>query len=182
MRLYDGTTFINSDISEDGENHYHSDHLEDHIPKTLPYDLALRINKDGNMPQLRFNEDGEWHDFAPEGGTGLKAGPWFPYLGLSAGDRLSDHRVDRPKPTKSAGKINKAPAAASSAAADGAGAEQKAHHEEGAGAAADGEEDDSVQPPQKKTRVAEPVPTAVPESISWFNAFINWSRGKLFSI
>jgi hypothetical protein len=49
-----------------------------HIPKTLPFDLALRIGKDGNMPQLRFNEDGEWHDFAPEGGTGLKARPWFP--------------------------------------------------------------------------------------------------------
>ena len=92
--------------------------------------------------------------------------------------------MGRPKPTKSAGKINKAPAAASSAAADGAGAEQKAHHEEGAGAgaAADGEEDDSVHPPQKKARVAEPVPTAVPESISWFNPFINWSRGMLFSI
>ena len=27
------------------------------------------------MPQLRFNEDGQWHDFAPEGGTRLKAGP-----------------------------------------------------------------------------------------------------------
>ena len=182
--LDNGSTVIHPDISEDGEFHFHHGLLKDYIPKTLPYDLALRINKDGNMPQLRFNEDGEWHDFAPEGGTGLKAGPWFPYLTLSKDARLSDHRVNRPRAVKSAGKINKAPAAASSAAADGAGAEQKAHHEEGAGAgaAADGEEDDSVQPPQKKTRVAEPVPTAVPESISWFNAFINWSHGKLFSI
>ena len=83
--LFNGTTVINSDISEDGERHIHPALLEDRIPETLPYDLALRINKDGNMPQLRFNEDGQWHDFAPEGGTGLKAGPWFPYLKLCPG-------------------------------------------------------------------------------------------------
>ena len=77
---------------------YHNDHLEDYIPKTLPYDLALRINKDGNMPQLRFNEDGEWHNLAPEGGTGMKAGPWFSYLYLYPGERLSDHPVNRPRP------------------------------------------------------------------------------------
>ena len=53
------------------------------------------------MPQLRFNEDGEWHDFATEVGTGLKAGPWFPYLLLSPDDRLSDHRVDRPESVQS---------------------------------------------------------------------------------
>ena len=47
------------------------------------------------MPQLRFNEDGQWHDFEPEGGTGLKAGPWFPYLNLYGDARLSDHRFDR---------------------------------------------------------------------------------------
>ena len=63
-----GSTCILSDISEDGK--YKSGRIpKDQIPKTLPYDLALRINKDGNMPQLWFNEDGEWHDFAPEGGT-----------------------------------------------------------------------------------------------------------------
>ena len=78
--LSSGTTDIRSDISEDGELHLHYELLKDLIPKTLPYDLALRISKDGNMPQLRFNEDREWHDFASEGGTGLKAGPWFPYL------------------------------------------------------------------------------------------------------
>ena len=50
----------------------------------------------------------------------MKAGPWFLFLRLmGADDRLIDHRVHRPKPTKSAGKINKAPAAASAAAADG---------------------------------------------------------------
>ena len=89
------------------------------------------------MPQLRFNEDGEGHDFAPEGGTGLKAGPWFPYLGLSPGARLSDHRVNRPKGSKSAGKTKTAPAGA--AVADGA----------GAAAFDDGE---SLPPPQKKAR------------------------------
>ena len=102
MGLFCGSTVIRSDISEDGEQHVHYGLLRDHIPKTLPYDLALRINKDGNMPQLRCNDDGQWHDFAPEGGVGLKAGPWFPYLWLTTNDRLSDHRVNRPKGSKSA--------------------------------------------------------------------------------
>ena len=53
------------------------------------------------MPQLRFNEDGQWHNFVPEGGTGLKAGPWFPYLYLFPDARLSDHRVDRPESVQS---------------------------------------------------------------------------------
>jgi hypothetical protein len=120
--LDSGRTVIDSDISEDGERHYHPGLLKDYIPETLPYDLALRISKDGNMPQLRFNEDGEWHDFAPEGGVGLKAGPWFPYLLLSPGDRLSDHRVNRgPRPVKGAG-MNNSLAASTAPASDGAGA------------------------------------------------------------
>ena len=121
MDLYDGTTGINPDISRDGEQHIHGGHLEDYIPKTLPYDLALRINKDGNMPQLQFNEDGEWHDFAPEGGVGLKAGPWFPFLELHPGNRLSDHRVNRPRPVKGAG-MKKSLAPSAAPASDGAGA------------------------------------------------------------
>ena len=44
-----------------------------------------------------------WHDFAPEGRAALKAGPWFPYLVLFGDGLLSDHRVDRPRATKSAG-------------------------------------------------------------------------------
>ena len=142
--LDDGTTAVGSDISEDGEDHYHSGLLKNRIPKTLPYDLALRIIKDGNMPQLRFNEDGQWHDFAPEGETGLKAGPWFPYLGLYPGDRLSDHRVNRPRPVKGAG-MKKSLAPSASAASDGAGAaavdvdeppllpQKKAQHDEAGG-------------------------------------------------
>ena len=115
VNLCDGTTVIRSEISQDGEDHLHPRHLKDYIPKTLPlrlkdyipktvpYDLALRINKDGNVPQIQFNEDGEWHDFAPDKAA-LKAGPWFPFLQLnSAATRLSDHSVNRPKPTKSAG-------------------------------------------------------------------------------
>ena len=47
--------------------------------------------------------------------------------------------MHRPRAVKSAGKINKAPAAASTAAADGAGA-------------AVGENDESVPLPQKKAR------------------------------
>ena len=57
--LFDGSTCITSDISKDGEEHFYHGLLKDHIPETLPYDLALRINKDGNMPQLWFNEDGQ---------------------------------------------------------------------------------------------------------------------------
>ena len=55
------------------------------------------------MPQIRFNEDGEWHDFATEVGNGLKVGLWFPFLHLWPDDRLSDHRVNRPRPVKGAG-------------------------------------------------------------------------------
>ena len=74
------------------------------------------------MPQLRFNEDGQWHDFAPEGGTGLKAGPWFPMLWLEgAAVRLSDHRVNRPRPVKGAG-MKKSLAPSAAPASDGAGA------------------------------------------------------------
>ena len=58
--LSSGSTAMYPGISEDGGGHYHPRHLKDYIPKTLPYDLALCINKDGDMPQLRFNEDGEW--------------------------------------------------------------------------------------------------------------------------
>jgi hypothetical protein len=94
--LRGGTTVIDSNISQDGEQHYHYGHLKDHIPKTNPYDVALRCDKDGNVPQIQFNDDGVWHDFAPEGRITLHAGPWFPLLGLSDGDRVSDLCVDRP--------------------------------------------------------------------------------------
>jgi hypothetical protein len=138
VNLSGGTTGINSDISRDGEQHLHLNHLKDYIPKTRPYDVALRITKDGNVPQIQFNDDAVWHDFAPDRAA-VKAGPWFPYLELcGANDRLSDHCVHRPKPTKSAGKTSKAPAAAPAAAsADGAGA-------------AEGKDDESVPPPQEK--------------------------------
>ena len=144
MSLDNGTTDIGSGISRDGQDHFHIDHLEDHIPETKPYDVAVRITKDGNLPQIQFNDDSVWHDFAPEGGTALKAGLWFPYLWLTGDDLLSDHRVDRPRATKSAG-MKRKPASnpAPAPAGDGAGA-----------AAADG--DDCAPPPQtKKARDAE---------------------------
>ena len=85
--------------------------------------MALRITKDGNLPQIQFNDDSVWHDFTPEGGAALKAGPWFPYLYLGGGDILSDHRVDRPRATKSAGmKCKPASDPAPAPAGDGAGA------------------------------------------------------------
>ena len=67
---YKSTARVNlffSDISRDGEQHHHRGHLKDYIPKTLPYDVALRISKDGNVPQIQFNDDAVWHDFAPSG-------------------------------------------------------------------------------------------------------------------
>jgi hypothetical protein len=51
------------------------------------------------------NDDGVWHDLSPDR-VSLNAGPWFPFLALYGDIRLIDHRVDRPKPTKSAGKPN----------------------------------------------------------------------------
>ena len=94
-----------------------------------------------NVPQIQFNDDDVWHDFAPDRAA-LKAGPWFPFLQLyNAADRLSDHSVHRPRAVKSAGKIHQAPAAAASAASAA----------DGADAAADGA-GESVPPPQKKAR------------------------------
>ena len=110
-----------------------------------PFDLAVRCYAVSNVPQSQFNDDSVWHDFAPDRAA-LKAGPWFPMLWLySANERLSDHFVHRPKPTKSAGKTIKAPAAlAAAAAADGV----------GAGAAADDDDDCAPSPQIKKARDA----------------------------
>ena len=74
--LDSGTTRIGSDISQDGEDRFHPGHLEDRIPKTLPFDLALRIDKDGNVPQIQFNDDSVWHDFAPDRAA-MKTGPYM---------------------------------------------------------------------------------------------------------
>ena len=95
VELANGTTFTRFDISEDGRHHYYESLLKDYIPKTLPYDVALRITKDGSSPQIQFNDDAVWHDFVPEGGAALKAGPWYPYLMAFPGECLSDHRVNR---------------------------------------------------------------------------------------
>ena len=138
--LYNGTTFIGTGISQDGQGHRHQDHLGPHIPEA-PFDLAVRCEAVSNVPQIQFNDDDVWHDFAP-GRAALKAGPWFPFLELyGAAIRLSDHSVHRPRAVKSAGKISKAPAASASAAAAA----------DGAGATSD-EHDESASPPQKKGR------------------------------
>ena len=36
--------------------------VKPYMPKTVPFDLALRCDRDGNVPQVQFNEDGVWHD------------------------------------------------------------------------------------------------------------------------
>jgi hypothetical protein len=92
VALEDGSTFINSALSRDGQKHDHPGHLEDYIP-TAPYDLSLRCHypcdADGHVPQIQFNENGVWHDFNNEldGGAALypvegRGGPWFPFLAL----------------------------------------------------------------------------------------------------
>jgi hypothetical protein len=139
VRLDNGSTVIGTDISQDRQRKYHLFHLGPHIPKA-PFDLAVRCEAVSNVPQIQFNDDDVWHDFAPDRAA-LKAGPWFPYLRLEDADvRLSDHSVHRPRGVKSAGKIHKAPAAAASAAAA-----------DGAGAAVDST-DEILPPPQKKAR------------------------------
>ena len=47
-----GTTFIRTDISLDGQQHHHHGHLKDHLPETKPYDVAFRIS---TATCLRFN-------------------------------------------------------------------------------------------------------------------------------
>ena len=50
-------------------------------PQTQAYDVARPSHQPGrqHLPQIQFNEDGEWRDFAPNG-IGLKAGPWVSFL------------------------------------------------------------------------------------------------------
>jgi hypothetical protein len=76
VALDNGSTCIGTDISEDGQQHYHDDHLGPHIPEA-PFDLAVRCEAVSNVPQIQFNDDDVWHDFVP-GRAALKVGPWFP--------------------------------------------------------------------------------------------------------
>ena len=112
VELGNATAFVGPNISGDGEEHDHYSLLKDYIPTTKPYDLAMRCDKDGNVPQIQFNDDGMWHDFASDGRLALKPGPWFPFLTLHDDDRLDNLCVHRPRATKSAGKTLKRKAAA----------------------------------------------------------------------
>jgi hypothetical protein len=90
--LRNGSTRIRPDISQVGQDHDHPGHLRPHIPEA-PFDLAVRCEAVSNVPQIQFNDDDVWHDFAPDR-VALKAGPWFPFLTLYNDDvRLSDHSV-----------------------------------------------------------------------------------------
>jgi hypothetical protein len=95
-----GTTAIETSASSDGEYHHYSKHF----PPLPSGAVSLQIIE-GNIPQIQFNDDGVWHDFAPDGAV-LKAGSWFPYLYLDGTVSLGDHSITqaRKKPTKSAQK------------------------------------------------------------------------------
>jgi hypothetical protein len=127
-----GCTLIEAEMSLDGERHRHSalhpfqslDREHKVASIDMPREVALRIDTDGLVPQVQFNEDGVWYDFAPrpdgEARAALKEGPWFPYLNLHhCSNRLSDIRVDHPRPTKGAGMVRAAGEGAD--AAEGAG-------------------------------------------------------------
>ena len=117
VHLGSGTTFIRRLLSEDGRLHCHQTHLQHEIPKTTPYEVALRCEPGSNVPQIQFNDDGTWHDFAPvakqgslklghrtcQAGAGLARaglvpGAWYPYLMLNQSARLSDHVVEHLEP------------------------------------------------------------------------------------
>jgi hypothetical protein len=64
MDLHDGTTRIFSGLSQDAQDHSHLSHVGPYIPKA-PFDLALRCEAVSNVPQIQFNDDNVWHNFAP---------------------------------------------------------------------------------------------------------------------
>lgn len=82
-------------ILHSGQHFSRGHNIRPHTPQA-PFDLALRCAAVSNMPQIQFNDDGVWHDFAPEGRTALMPGPWFPGLILRPGDCLRDHCLDEP--------------------------------------------------------------------------------------
>lgn len=125
VTMYDGATDIDTGISQDSHQHLtFPSHLNYRIPDA-PYDVALRCDKDGNVPQIQFNNECAWHDFAP-GRAALSEGPYFPFLQLSHGDKLSSHSIVRPKATKSAGKAGKEAMAAKAAGAGASSASRPA--------------------------------------------------------
>ena len=64
------------------------------MPKTVPFDLALRCDRDGNVPQVQFNEDGVLHDFvAHRQRIALKCSPG---MVTSLIGSVSDFRVQSP--------------------------------------------------------------------------------------
>jgi hypothetical protein len=96
VHLGSGTTYTNVDMSLDLKTTSQPDFLQDLIPETSPYTVALRCDRDGNVPQIQFQEDGVWHDFAPERAA-VRAGPWYVFMDLYQGDYMHDHIVQKPK-------------------------------------------------------------------------------------
>jgi hypothetical protein len=92
VSLYNGTAIIRPDMSLDGKKHLHSDYLQRFIPKSRPYNVAVRCQAVSNVPQIQFNNDGVWHDFAP-GRVALK----YSAKANSPNGMLPYLRVDEPK-------------------------------------------------------------------------------------
>ena len=110
VELGSGAVHIAEDVSRDKTKHYHRRHLAPHLPKTAPYDIALRCHPTSAVPQIQFNidfeEDGAWHDFIPadENINGGKPAAltvdlqhFFPYLAVCQEVRLSEFVVERSK-------------------------------------------------------------------------------------
>jgi hypothetical protein len=63
VKLSDGSSQISASLSLDGQGH-RGCFLRPYFPEQVPFDLALRVDPDGNVPQVEINEDG-WHDWFP---------------------------------------------------------------------------------------------------------------------
>jgi hypothetical protein len=101
VSLGDGTTAIGSGLSVDGKYHVLSRHLYSHLPKTAPFNVAVRCNGMNHSPAIMFSgDDGMWSDWLdfvpPEKMSPAEARLFFPHLQLFDGERLTNHRVDNP--------------------------------------------------------------------------------------
>ena len=61
MSLHSGSTSINTDISQDGQDHFHFEPvLSTAMHARAPFDLALCCGAVSNVPKVQSNEDDVW--------------------------------------------------------------------------------------------------------------------------